>query len=160
MFKSRSSLFQNLPSANNLLGIFHLKCKICTTCTICSYLTAPPARSLCIIMSPGGRSASTLCIAWNKDAEFPPDLRMRPSRSKGGRGIVRGGCCNGSLDPGPSAWAPSSSRGSWVDDGWLPSSSSLELSNPEMKQSEFSKKKHNMNNMHYMHTMQRIDNRQ
>ncbi len=44
----------------NYVGTFHLKCKICTICTTRNYLTASPMRLSCIIMGPGGRSASTV----------------------------------------------------------------------------------------------------
>jgi hypothetical protein len=51
-----------------------------------------------------------------------------------------------------------------VGSTWLPSSSlsevESELQNPRTKQSELSKKKHNMQNMQNMHNVRSIDNRQ
>ena len=76
-------------------------CKPCQKCFLSyekyakyatyNYLTPPPARWLCTIMGPGCSSASTSSITRNKDAKFPPDRRMRSSKSKGGSGST-GGC--------------------------------------------------------------------
>ncbi len=60
------------------------KCiKICNICLICKIfnLTAPPARSLYIIMGPGGRWASASRITDNKVVVFVPELHIKEAKS-------------------------------------------------------------------------------
>ena len=88
-------------------------------------LTAPPARSLYTIIGPGGKCASASRIVDNRVVIFPPDLRIKESKSNGlGAGP---GCCGCKLD-GPICGCMSMSGGSSGCNGG--SSSSLESSYP------------------------------